>query len=67
MKASTEKRVKPNYIDTINPNEVKVYARDLGKTGGKQLYQFSADRGVNRVGDEFMFNGRRYMIDKITG
>ncbi len=62
----TEKKMtRPNYFENDDPTEITLYARDLGKTGSKQLHQFSAKIGTYRVGDEFENGGRRYIVERI--
>jgi hypothetical protein len=62
-----EKLRKPNYIDTDDPDEITLYARDVRKTGSIRLETFSSKRGPMqyRVGDEFLCSGRHYIIEKI--
>ena len=61
-------KTKPNYIETDDPDEITLYARDVRKTGSKRLELFSSKRGAGqyRVGDEFLCDGRHYIIEKIT-
>ena len=56
---------RPAYIETDDPDEVTLYARDVGKTGSARMETFSSKRGVRRVGDEFLCAGRHYIIERI--
>ncbi len=61
---------KPNYVETVDPDEVTLHVRDVKKTGSKRLELFSTRKGHPplgyRVGDEFLHGGRHYIIEKIT-
>lgn len=59
-------QTKPNFVETDNPNEVKIYARNLEKTGSKQLHTFSMKRGLLVVGDVFQFAGKPYKVERIN-
>ena len=58
------KKIKPNYVETIDPDEITLHAR--GKTGSKRLERFSSKQRLYRVGDNFMFAGRMYLIEMIS-
>ena len=59
-------QTKPNFVDVDNPNEVKIYARNLEKTGSKQLHTFSMKRGLLAVGDVFQSAGQLYKVERIN-
>ena len=61
-------RNKPNYVETEDPDEITLYARDVNKTGSRRLEMFSSKAGPSprNVGDEFVCAGRRYIVERIT-
>ena len=60
-----KKMTRPNYFEIDDPNEVTLYARDVGRTGSKKLHRFSAKIGEYRVGDELESGGRKYIVERI--
>lgn len=56
------------FVEIDDPDEITLYARDIGKTGSKRLETFASRKGPlqHRVGDEIMNGGRHYLIELIT-